>query len=215
MGYVLTAEGIGKNPSVVYWLNKTLYLNITNRCTNNCYFCLRRFKTGIAGFNLKLKDEPPSNRIINVLQNVLNRRHWKEIVFCGFGEPTTRLDTLLEVACWINKTALKPVRIDTNGHAFLLYPKRDVVNELKKAGVSKLSVSLNAHNETIYNEVCQPKFENAFDKVLEFVEQVKDKGFNVEVTAVTIPEIEISAVEKLASDMKVQFRARQYLPFIW
>jgi len=204
-----------KRPSIVYWLNKKLYLNITNRCTNRCYFCLSKFKTGISEFNLKLKNEPSPEEIIKELLTFLYRKPWKEIVFCGFGEPTTRLDTLLKVANWISKNASIPVRVDTNGHAFLLYPERDVVAELKEASVSKVSVSLNAYDEATYSEVCHPKFEGAFEKILEFIKRARDGGLDVEVTAVTIPEIKISKVEKIASNMGVKFRVRPYLPCIW
>jgi len=204
-----------KGPSIVYWLDKKLYLNITNRCTNSCYFCLSKFKTGISKFNLKLKNEPSSEDIIQELRTLLNRKPWKEIVFCGFGEPTTRLDTLLKVADWIDKNASMPVRVNTNGHAFFLYPERDVVAELKEAGVSKVSVSLNAYDEVTYNEVCRPKFEGAFEKVLEFIKRARDGGLDVEVTAVTISEIKISKVEKFASNLGVKFRVRPYLPCIW
>lgn len=204
-----------KGPSIVYWLDKKLYLNITNRCTNSCYFCLSKFKTGISKFNLKLKNEPSSEDIIQELRTLLNRKPWKEIVFCGFGEPTTRLDTLLKVADWIDKNASMPVRVDTNGHAFFLYPERDVVAELKEAGVSKVSVSLNAYDEVTYNEVCRPKFEGAFEKVLEFIKRARDGGLDVEVTAVTVSEIKISKVEKFASNLGVKFRVRPYLPCIW
>lgn len=204
-----------KGPSIVYWLDKKLYLNITNRCTNSCYFCLSKFKTGISEFNLKLKNEPSSEDITQELRTLLNRKPWKEIVFCGFGEPTTRLDTLLKVADWIDKNASMPVRVDTNGHASFLYPERDVVAELKDAGVSKVSVSLNAYDEDTYNEVCRPKFEGAFESVLEFIKRARDGGLDVEVTAVTISEIKISKVEKFASNLGVKFRVRPYLPCIW
>jgi TatD family-associated radical SAM protein len=107
------------------------------------------------------------------------------------------------------------VRVDTNGHAFLLYPERDVVAELKEAGVSKVSVSLNAYNKATYNEVCCPGFEGAFEGALEFIKRARDGGLDVEVTAVSIPEIEVSKVEKIASDLEVKFRVRAYLPCIW
>jgi TatD DNase family protein len=97
----------------------------------------------------------------------------------------------------------------------LLYPERDVARELKEAGVSRVSVSLNAQDKATYDLICRPKFENAFEKVLEFIKQVRDAGLDIEVTAVTVPEIKISAVEKLASELKVKFRVRQYLPFVW
>ena len=69
--------------NVVYWLDDRLYLNITNCCTNDCYFCLRKFRKGIAGFNLRLKKEPSDVSILHELKNV-TRRKWKEYVFCGF-----------------------------------------------------------------------------------------------------------------------------------
>lgn len=197
----MTKHCRSKGSKIVYWLGEKLYLNITNKCTNNCYFCLRKFKTGIGRFNLKLGGEPSLTDVIKELKNVLNQKPWREIVFCGFGEPLSKLDMLLQVACWINNHASKPIRVDTNGHAFLLYPERDVAEELKEAGVNKLSISLNAHSKALYNKICRPKFENAFEKVLEFIEHSRDIGLDVEVTAVTVPEVEISKVERVAFDM--------------
>jgi len=203
------------DPSAVYYLKNNVYLNITNRCTNDCYFCFRKFKSGIAGFNLRLGDEPSSSTLVEELKSMLCRRPCSEIVFCGFGEPTLRLDTILEVASWIDRKALKPIRIDTNGHALLLYPKRNVAKELRDAGVSRLSVSLNADTKSIYNEVCRPRFPNAFEKALEFVRCSVDTGLDTEITAVSIPEINISRVREVAMDLGAKFRVRPYLAFIW
>ncbi|MFP3985637.1 MAG: TatD family nuclease-associated radical SAM protein [Candidatus Bathyarchaeia archaeon] len=208
-------SGYNCGGSVVYWLDKKLYLNITNKCTNDCYFCLRKVKPGIAEFNLKLEQDPTADEVVQELSEVLNRKSWSEIVFCGFGEPTMRLDTLLKVAEWVNKTAKKPIRIDTNGHGFLIYPRRDVVGELKESGIDKLSISLNAQDEITYNEICRPAFKNAFEKLLEFTTAARDAGFEVETTAVTVPEVKISEVKKLACDLGVKFRARPYWPFVW
>jgi len=97
----------------------------------------------------------------------------------------------------------------------LFYPSRDIVKQLKDSGISRLSVSLNAHNRDLYNEVCKPVFENAFEKVLEFIELSRDIGFNIQVTAVTIPEISVSAVKELASRLAVKFKPRLYHPCIW
>lgn len=87
-----------KYASIVYWLGENLYLNITNKCSNNCYFCLRNFRDGVGGFNLKLGKEPSVNEVINELRKVVNLKNWNEIVFCGFGEPLERLDCVLEIA---------------------------------------------------------------------------------------------------------------------
>jgi len=203
-----------KSPSVVYWLGNSLYLNITNRCPNNCYFCFRKFKDGIEGFNLELGKEPSSSEVVKELQNVANRKNWSEVVFCGFGEPLERLNCVLEVTRWIKKHYGKAVRIDTNGQGYLLNKGREVVKELKEAGVDKVSVSLNAHEKATYNQVCKPKFENAFEAILEFIEKAREK-FDTEITTVTISEVDIPKVREIAKRMGVRFRVRQYIPCFW
>jgi TatD family-associated radical SAM protein len=205
-----------KRPSIVYWLENNLYLNITNRCSNNCYFCLRNFLDGVGGFNLKLEEEPTISEIIADLENVINRRNWREIVFCGFGEPLERLDCVLEVSRWIRKHYGKIVtlRVDTNGQALLLNKGRNVIEELKMAGVDKVSVSLNAHDKETYNQVCRPNFENAFESILEFIKKAKEL-LDVEVTAVRIPEVDISKAEQIAKEMGVKFRVREYIQPFW
>ena len=204
-----------KGSSVVYWLGKSLYLNITNRCPNNCYFCLRKFKNGVREFNLKLRKEPSSNEVIKELQEVINRKNWSEVVFCGFGEPLERLDCVLEVTRWVKKYSGKVVRVDTNGQGYLLNKGREVVEKLKDAGVDKVSVSLNAHNKTTYNQICKPKFENAFENVLEFVEKAKKMDLDTEITAVTVSEVDLSKVREIAERMGVGFRVREYIPCFW
>ena len=191
-----------------------MYLNITNRCSNNCYFCFRRYKRGIDGFNLRLRKEPTQRQIIDELQNFINKKTWKEIVFCGFGEPLEKLDCVLEVTKWIKKHFPITVRIDTNGQAYLLNKGRNVIEELKEAGLDRISISLNAHNKETYNYVCKPKFENAYENVIRFIEKAK-RQFDTETTAVTIPEVNISEIKEMARKMGVKFRPREYQPCIW
>ncbi|MEM1766452.1 MAG: TatD family nuclease-associated radical SAM protein [Candidatus Bathyarchaeia archaeon] len=207
---------ISKTPTTVYWLGDNLYLNITNQCSNNCYFCIRNFKTGVGGFNLKLPEDPPVKQVINELQSVLNLRNWREIVFCGFGEPTARLDCIIEVCNWIKRHYGKIVRLrlDTNGQGYLLNEGREVVNELKEAGIERVSVSLNAPDKETYNIICRPKFENAFESVIAFIEKAK-KHMDVEVTAVSIPEANIDKIAELANSLGVKLRVREYIPCIW
>ncbi|UCC33290.1 MAG: radical SAM protein [Candidatus Bathyarchaeota archaeon] len=204
-----------KNPSVVYWLGDKLYLNITNRCSNDCYFCLRRFKDGVRGFNLKLRGEPSSKEVVAELQKGIRRKLWKEVVFCGFGEPLMRLDCILEVTSWVKRFHEKVVRVDTNGHGFLLNAGRDVVRELREAHVDRVSVSLNAQDEETYNRVCRPKFQGAFEKIFEFVEKAKEVGLEIEITVVRIPEVDVREVREIAKRREVEFRVREYIPCIW
>lgn len=200
-----------RQPSVVYWLGNSLYLNVTNRCSNDCYFCFRRYLRGIEGFRLKLDVEPSTGEVIRSLREYVHRRPWREVVFCGFGEPTARLDCILEVTRWVKKNSGLPVRIDTNGHGYLLNPSCEVIEELKAAGVSRVSVSLNAHDEETYNQVCRPIFRNAYESVMEFVKRARD-FFDTEVTAVSIPEVDVAKMEELASSLGVRLRLRQYIP---
>jgi len=201
--------------SVVYWLEDNLYINVTNQCSNNCYFCFRNYKDGINGFSLKLTQEPTVSEVIYNLKDVINRKHWREIVFCGFGEPLMRLDTVLEVTRWLKQYhAATTIRVDTNGQAQLFYKDRDVVAELKKAGVDKVSVSLNAHNQQIYEQICKPRFDNAYNAVLDFIKAAKAE-LRTEVTAVTIPEVDLAKIEQIASDLGVKFRKRDYVPCFW
>ena len=200
----------------VYWLENKLYLNITNKCSNRCIFCIRNFKTGVADFNLKLNEEPSISLILHELKQVLFLKNWKEIVFCGFGEPTERLDCLLAVTKWIKKHYSRPVsiRLNTNGHGNVLNPRRNVVKELKAAGVEKVSVSLNADMEETYNEICKPQFAGAYDKVLEFIQNSKEE-LETEVTAVTTPEINLEEIRKIAKELGVNFKVRQCIPCLW
>ena len=124
-----------RDPSIVYWLGNSLYLNVTNRCSNSCYFCFRKFKNGIREFNLKFDKEPILEEVIDALSKVINRNNWSEVVFCGFGESLERMNLVLEVARWLKKHYWKAIRVDTNGQGYLLNKGRNVVRELKEAGV--------------------------------------------------------------------------------
>lgn len=201
------------NPKTVYWLDNSLYLNITNRCSNNCWFCFRNFKQGVGGYNLKHKSEPTLEKILSELEENINSCRWNEIVFCGFGESTERLDLMLEVARWIKKRSPHMVlRLDTNGHGYALNPGRDVAGELKAAGVDKVSVSLNGHDEQTYAENCRPVFSGAFAAVVDFVKKAKTAGLEVEVSAIRMPEVDLKKVKAIVDSLDVAFRIRDYIP---
>lgn len=202
-------------PSVVYWIDNILYLNITNKCPNNCYFCIRRFRKGIREFNLKLEREPNIEEVMEKLRKVICKKNWKEIVFCGFGEPLERLDLVLEVTRQLNNQYWSNVRVDTNGQGYLLNKGIDVLNELKMAGVQKMSISLNAHNKEAYDQICKPHYESAYENVLDFIKRAKEVGLETEVTAVRVPEVEISKVKEVAESLGVKFVLREYIPLFW
>jgi len=167
---------------------------------------------GIANFKLKLDREPEPKDVIEQLVNYINVRHWKEVVFCGFGEPTANLNCLLKVAKWIRKHYFIPIRVDTNGHGYFLNPNRKVVEELHDAGVTHASISLNAPNREAYNEICRPSFQEAFNEALRFIEKAK-KLLKVEITAVRVPELNVEEMKGFAESLGVPFRLRDYVQF--
>lgn len=132
-----------KFASLVYWLDNKLYLNLTNRCTNDCYFCIRKYKKGILKFNLTPEKKPKLEEVAAELEEI-GSEFWSEYVFCGFGGPTVRLNTVLKIAEWLSKNQTVPICVNTNGYALLLHPDRKVTDEIKEAGIDKLGVSLNA-----------------------------------------------------------------------
>jgi len=201
----------------VYWLDNNLYLNITNRCSNSCWFCFRNFKQGVGGFNLKLEKEPTPESIIHDLERALALRKWNELVFCGFGEPTSRLDVLLKITRFIQNRfrGTLPIRVDTNGHGYSLNKGRNVAEEMKTAGVNKVSVSLNGHDEETYEANCKPNFSGAFGTVLEFIKKAQEVGLQVEISAVRMPEVDMEKVKTIAKSLGAALRIREYIPCIW
>ncbi len=202
-----------ETPKTVYWLDNTLYLNITNQCSNNCYFCFKRYRRGVGGFNLKLTHEPTTEEITVELAEVLHIRNWDSVVFCGFGEPTLRLDVLLKVARGLKRHYGRPIeiRLDTNGQGCKLNAGRDVAAELKAAGVDKVSVSLNTGDRTTYMEICKPTFPDAYEAVVDFIRRAK-LVLSVEVTAVRVPEVDLAKVQDVADGLGVVFKVREYIP---
>ncbi|AEH60548.1 Radical SAM domain protein [Methanosalsum zhilinae DSM 4017] len=191
---------------ITYPAHGNLYLNITNRCTAECTFCIRDLSNGVYGYNLNLSEEPSVDEIVNELEKH-NLSAYREIVFTGFGEPTTRLDDLLHLISWLKKKGLY-VRLDTNGHAELLYPHRDVVSELKDSGLDEVSVSMNAESEDLYNRLCRPYHKNAYSAMLEFVKKAIAADIKTRVTVVGMPEVNVEKCQQIAEQMGADFYVR-------
>jgi TatD DNase family protein len=193
--------------AIAYAIRNSLYLNITNRCTSKCYFCVTRFSDYVKGHNLRLSKEPSLDEIISAIPEDVQTRY-KEVVFCGYGEPTLRLDIIKEVSRYLKKKEMK-VRLNTNGHANLI-ANRSVSPELKGL-LDSVSVSVNALGPEEYQKTCQPQFgAKTFDKVLEFIKEIKMSVSYVEITTVLRPGIDVKQFQKFAQDFGVDFRARIY-----
>ncbi len=200
--------GIGVIPDkgmITYPIRNSLYLNITNRCTAACTFCVRYHTDFVKGHNLRLGEEPSADELI---KQIGDPTRYAEIVFCGYGEPMLRLDVVKTVAAEVKRRGGR-VRIDTNGHANLIH-KRNVLPEL--AGiVDAVSVSLNAQNPDLYNKISQPKFGvNSYEAVREFISEAKKYIPDVTATAVSLPEVDLDACRRIAEHLGAKFRIREY-----
>ncbi|TET34987.1 MAG: YchF/TatD family DNA exonuclease [Planctomycetota bacterium] len=189
-----------------YSLRKSLYLNVTNRCTCECEFCKRTSTCELAGYNLKLMREPHADDLVNAAGDV---SRYKEVVFCGYGEPLLELDVVLEAAKRMRADA-KRLRLNTNGHGNLIHG-RDVVPELMSAGITHVSVSLNAPDAETYTKLCRPEHgEAAFTAVLDFIRAAGAAGMEVTATAVDLPDLDLDGVKRLAGELGAEFRLRSF-----
>jgi TatD family-associated radical SAM protein len=192
--------------TIYYEAHKNLYLNLTNRCSSDCVFCIRNFADGVYGYDLRLSREPTTEEVIGVLEG-LDLSKYREIVFTGLGEPTLRFDVVLAITHWLKSRNIR-VRLDTNGQAALINPGRDVISELKTAGIDSVSVSLNAESEEKYNKLCRPIHKNAYSALLDFVKGARKAGISTRVTVVNVPEIDLEKCKKLAEELDSGFHIR-------
>ncbi len=201
--------GVGEITSagaIVYSIRDSLYLNITNRCSNSCVFC-PKFKNSyyVKGYDLKIEKEPSIEEIKNAIRDLSG---YREVVFCGFGEPLLRLDVVKEIAKWLKTKAVR-VRIDTDGLANLVHG-RNILPELQGI-VDSISVSLNAPDAETYIKLCPSGFgERAFSAVIDFLKEAKKYIPEVTATVVSLPNLDIEACRKIADELNVQFRVREY-----
>ena len=197
-----------KKDTIIYEAHGNLYLNITNRCTADCVFCIKRYSDGVYGYNLRLSKEPSLPEIIKQLSD-LELTNYKEVVFTGLGEPLVRLDNVLEITKWLTTRGI-PVRLDTIGHAKLLYPDRNVAGELAESGMKVVSISLNAHNAETYNQLCDPKYIRAYENMLEFAKDVSKSGMELRFTVVNLPVVDIEKCKEIAKEYCADFKVRRY-----
>ena len=195
--------------TITYTYKKGLYLNITNRCTNACEFCIRENDVGVYGSSsLILEREPSVSEIIADIET-RDLSAFDEIIFCGYGEPTCRLDDMLEVCRYLRKTCELPIRLNTNGHASMI-AEADTA-PMFEGMFDSVSISLNAANAPTYTQVCRPEFGiSAYGGMLDFASRLTKYVPHITLSVVggTVPDEEIAVCEKIAADMGVHFRLR-------
>lgn len=197
--------------TILYKVNKSLYINITNACPCACVFCVRLEHDSVGECeNLWLEHEPSLEEILNEFEKH-DLKSYEEIVFCGYGEPLERLDIVIEVAKWIKGRSTIPVRVNTNGLADLIHGKETAY--LLEGLVDAISISLNAPDAKTYLEISRPSFgEAAYSSLLHFATACKKVIPQVSFSVVdVISKEQIEACSKLADEMGIPLRVRRMI----
>ncbi|MDJ0808302.1 MAG: TatD family nuclease-associated radical SAM protein [Gammaproteobacteria bacterium] len=189
---------------ISYQIDNKLYLSITDRCTLECRFCPKtQGNMSIKGYDLTFEHRPTTEEIIDAIDDP---GHYEEVVFCGYGEPTLRLNVLLEVARNIKSRGGR-VRINTDGLANLVH-KHNTLPELGKT-VDAISISLNAQNSEIYNLHCRPNLPGSYAAVREFIQDAPRYIPEVSISAIEgLEGVDIPACRTIAREHGIKFRRR-------
>lgn len=204
---------------LVYLLDGKIYINLTNRCTNDCFFCLRKDKDDVVGQTLWLDDENSTAQDVikqfEVKKNELLSTNlpFTETIFCGYGEPMLKFDELKQVAKYIKEKYPKTkIRVNTNGHANYIY-KKNIVPECKGL-IDEFSVSLNGATKKEYDELSQPKFAQAYEEVKNFIKACSDEKISVVASVVEGYKgrhLDLKKCEEIANNLGAKFRVREWI----
>jgi TatD DNase family protein len=199
--------GIGKYPDPVfaYKLRNSLYLNITIRCNADCVFCDRKGEAIIKGHNLRIEKEPTTQ---DVIQAIGDPKKYDEIVFCGFGEPTIRLDVVKEVSSWIKEHGGK-VRLNTDGHGSVIN-HRNIVPELIGL-VDGVYISLNSTDPKQYGALMRIDGEKFFSAMINFAKECVQHKLDVTMTIVDLDEVDEAKARKFVEkEIGAKFKNRPH-----
>ena len=200
-----------KAMTILYEYHNNLYINLTNRCSSACTFCLRQTREEMDNSgSLWLDHEPSYEEVIEEFKN-FDVEKYNEIIFCGFGEPTERIDVLLQVAKYIKDNFHKNIRLNTNGQGNLIN-NRDIVPELKGL-IDCISISLNNPDPEKYQEIVRSIFGvKSFEAMLEFAKEAKNYVPKVILSTVdtTITKEEEAKCQKICDEIGVTYRIREF-----
>ena len=194
---------------ILYKYKDSVYANITNKCNCNCTFCIRSQKDGIGSADtLWHQQNPTKEEVIDAIRNY-DFEGFNELVFCGYGEPTCALDILLAAAKVAKEEKHLKTRLNTNGLGNE-ENGRNIIPELSEV-IDSVSISLNAPDSAKYSEVTRPKYDGAFDKMVEFASKCKEKISSVKWSIVDVlPQEDIEKCQQLSNATGIQLRIRHF-----
>jgi len=200
------AEDLDRPPTLLYRIEDRLYVNVTPRCTARCVFCPRETRPVVRGIDLALPTPPDAAHYVNALEERLRGWQPREVVFCGFGEPTLRVRLIKQLAVRARRRGVR-TRLDTNGHGSAIHG-RPITRGLVGL-IDAVSISLNAAESVPYDRIMRPRIAGAFEATLGFIEEAVLVFPEVLVSAVTgLPGNDDDAVRRLAVRLGAQYRPR-------
>ena len=193
--------------TITYQIGRGVYINLTNKCSNDCTFCERNRISGVSGYYLWLGKEPTAAEIIESLKGY-DTQEFDEVVFCGFGEPTYKWEVVKEVATYAHSLN-KITRINTNGQGNLINGY-DITQELADY-IDKVNISLNNGSSKRYQEDCLSIYgEQAFNELQDFAKKCLQRGVDTTMSVVDcISKEEIAQAEQIAKAIGSKFRIRE------
>ncbi len=196
---------------IIYTFGEKAYMNITNKCPCRCTFCIRSNGDGLGSAQTLWHEKDPSLEEIKAAIDGFDFGSYKEVTFCGYGEPLCALDNLIEASKYLKSKYDIQVRINTNGLGDLINKKSTA--PLLGGCIDTVSISLNAPNSLRYVELSRPAYgEKSFDAIIEFAKECKKYVKNVKFSLVNIiPDDEIEECKKLAAELEIPLRVREYL----
>lgn len=198
-------QGARARPSVIYRLDGRAYVNLTGSCCNNCRFCIRNTAPGLGGYLLAHGGvEPSEGRVLSGISR-LPRKGFGEMVFCGYGEPTSRLALLGRAAALARSLGWR-LRLNTNGLALCSSGLDEVLGVVKL--FDAVSISLNAWDDGSYRGICRPSVPGAWDSLLAFVKLASSAGPRVRLTAVAWDGVDMARVRAVAEGLGLPLVAR-------
>ncbi len=193
--------------TITYQIGNGVYINLTNKCSNDCTFCERNRISGVEGYYLWLKEEPTAEQIITSLKT-FDLKDFDEVIFCGFGEPTYKWNVIKDVAVYAHSIG-KSTRLNTNGQGILINGY-DITEEIANY-IDKVNISLNNGNAKRYDEVSRSIYgEKAFEELQNFGAKCLAKGVHTTFSVVDcIPKEEIECARQIAERIGANFRVRE------
>jgi len=203
--------------AIAYRYKDALYLNITNRCPNDCVFCLRGRRDTIGDADTLWHDDyppegPTAAEVITAIESYGDLSRFSELVFCGFGEPFAAYDLMLEVARWLKAQNPAPhIRVNTNGLGDLLVGH--ATSPELKGLIDELSISLNAPTPEEYVQLCNPVFGlDALPAIIAFAKEAKRSVPAITFTVVDLlSDEQLKACQTIAAEAEIPLRIRKYV----